>query len=155
MPLVLEPCGPDAFAWLLGEGPPPAAREGDMVAPDLAPPEVMTIVRGFPASWMMIEAGEVVGLLSLLRSPGDGGPVEIGYGVAASREGRGHASRAVGLLLPMLEKRGIAVVLAETSVNNPASQRVLENNRFARVGERIDPEDGAVVQWRRKLLTAQ
>jgi RimJ/RimL family protein N-acetyltransferase len=42
-------------------------------------------------------------------------------------------------------------VNAETSVKNPSSQRVLERNGFARVGERVDEEDGPVIVWRREI----
>jgi RimJ/RimL family protein N-acetyltransferase len=36
---------------------------------------------------------------------------------------------------------------AETSVDNPGSQRVLEKNGFAAIGTREDPEDGALINW--------
>jgi RimJ/RimL family protein N-acetyltransferase len=144
--LYLEPANDDDFRWLLGQGLPTRAID---VAPDLAPPEVIGIVRQLPANWLMILDSELVGIIGLKSD--EGAEVEVGYGVAASRWGRGHASAALGALLPVLRSRGVRVVHAETSIENPASQRVLERNGFARVGERIDDEDGPLIVWRRKF----
>jgi RimJ/RimL family protein N-acetyltransferase len=38
-------------------------------------------------------------------------------------------------------------VEAETGADNLPSQRVLERCGFARIGTRIDPQDGALVCW--------
>jgi RimJ/RimL family protein N-acetyltransferase len=46
----------------------------------------------------MVEGDEVVGMISF-KGPPRGGVVEIGYGVAESRRGRGHATRAVALTI--------------------------------------------------------
>jgi RimJ/RimL family protein N-acetyltransferase len=100
-----------------------------------------------PASWLIIDGSEVVGLTSLVALPA-GEAIDIGYGVAATRRGRGFASAAVGAILEWA--RGddrVTVVRAESGVDNPASQRVLENNGFVRVGERVDDEDGPVIRW--------
>lgn len=43
----------------------------------------------------------------------------------------------------------VTAVTAETSVQNQASQRVLERNGFLRTGGRVDPEDGELICWRR------
>ena len=134
------------FRWLLGQGP--ASREL-RVAPDLAPVEILEIVRQLPANWLMIADAELVGIIGLKTD--DMETVEIGYGVAAPRWARGFASAAVAALLPILRERGVRVVLAETAVENPASQRVLERNAFARVGSRIDDEDGPLIRWLRRL----
>lgn len=147
-PIGLEPCGEAEFAWLLGER---AGTHELRIAPDLAPPEVMAVVRGLSRSWMIVDGGEVVGLISLLRPICEERMAEIGYGVAPSREGRGFASRAVASLLDALRLDGVAVVTAENSTANPASRRVLEHNRFDRVGVRDDPEDGPVDMWRIEL----
>ena len=142
----LEPATDDDFRWLLGQA---SATREISVAPDLAPLEVIEIVRQLPANWLMILDGELVGIIGLKSD--QGAEVEVGYGVAASRWGRGHASAALGELLPILGGRDVRVVKAETSVENPASQRVLERNGFARVGERIDDEDGPLIVWRREI----
>jgi RimJ/RimL family protein N-acetyltransferase len=149
----LIPTTPQHFASL---------KSGDF-GPDLilapggvAPPEVIDMLAGLtvrnealmsPAGWLVVEAGEVVGLLTITKVPAPG-DIEIGYGFAAERWGRGLASRAVGELLAWARERAdLRRVLAETSVENLASQRVLEVNGFARIGERVDEEDGPVICW--------
>jgi RimJ/RimL family protein N-acetyltransferase len=101
---------------------------------------------------MIVVDGEVVGLCSYKGPPDLDGVVEIGYGVAPSRRERGHATRAITDLLKVaVQDRAIRRVVAETMTANLASQRVLERNGFVREGERIDPEDGEVILWRRDL----
>jgi RimJ/RimL family protein N-acetyltransferase len=148
--LCLEPAGDADFAWLLGQTPPP---RGYSIASGLAPREVLEIIRQLPANWLMIAGSEIVGIISLKADSCD--QVEIGYGVASSREGRGFASAAVGALLPMLARRGVAVVVAETSTDNRASQRVLTNNGFVATGERCDNDDGLLIVWRADLTAAR
>ncbi len=121
-------------------------------------PEMLAMLRALsaevgesfhPNAWMIVEGGEVVGLTSLVRTPYAGDTVMIGYGVAASRRGRGIATRAVAELLAWA--RGdyrVSTVTAETAVANIASHRVLEANGFERSGERTDEEDGALYVWR-------
>lgn len=120
-------------------------------------PEVLAMLRGLsaevgesfqPNAWLIVEDGEVVGLTSLVRTPYVGDTVMIGYGVAASRRGRGVATRAVAELLAWARgDRRVSTVTAETSIHNAASQRVLEANGFARTGERTDEEDGELFCW--------
>lgn len=75
--------------------------------------------------------------------------VEIGYGVAQTHEGKGYASAGVARMVDeAFAHGGVEAVTAETSVSNPASQRVLEKNGFTRTGRREDPEDGQLIQWR-------
>lgn len=75
--------------------------------------------------------------------------VEIGYGVAEAHEGKGYASAGVACMVEeAFAHGGAGAIFAETSVHNPASQRVLEKNGFVRTGEREDPEDGPLTQWR-------
>ena len=144
--LNLEPASDDDFRWLLGQI---AATRPLRIAPELAPREVLDIVRQLPANWLIVAGGEIAGIIGLKTDDGD--KVEIGYGVAGSRQGRGYASRAVGALLPVLLARKVRVVTAETSVDNFGSQRVLERNEFERTGERVDDEDGPLYCWRRAL----
>ena len=76
------------------------------------------------------------------------GTVEIGYGLGVESWGRGFATEAVGAFCSYLFRDLAAnVVRAETTTWNVASQRVLEKNGFARVGERWDEEDGDLVVW--------
>ena len=118
--------------------------------------EVLEMLRGLansirptfaPASWLIVEGGEIVGLCSVIKLPTDAA-IDIGYGIAPSCRGRGAASRAVGALLDWARSvERVLAVRAETWVDNPASQRVLERNGFARTGRRLDPEDGELICW--------
>jgi RimJ/RimL family protein N-acetyltransferase len=143
------------FAWLLGESPaaanPPTICEGGV-----APREVVELIRGVAAknrdalggdvAWLIIADNEAVGMISFTRAH-DGKRPEIGYGIADSRQGRGHATGAVTALLPIVRARGFDGLTAETGIDNRASQVVLERNGFTRTGERTDPEDGDLYLW--------
>lgn len=114
-------------------------------------PEVLAILRDALASgartWLMVADGEVVGLCGTKSAP-HAGTVEIGYGVAASRRGRGHAAVAVAALLALLGREGVARVSAQTDPGNPASERVLRRAGFLRAGTRMVPEGEAALWWR-------
>jgi RimJ/RimL family protein N-acetyltransferase len=93
-------------------------------------------------------AGEVVGSGGFKGEP-QAGAVEIGYGVAPTRRGRGWASKAVAALADLaLRERGIVDVCAETATDNLPSQHVLLNSGFIAVGERQSDEDGKLILWR-------
>jgi len=101
-----------------------------------------------PAAWLIIDEGEVVGLCSITKVFAHPGVVEIGYGIASSRRGRGFATAAVAVLLDIIKADSrVRTVAAETAVANSASQRVLEKNGFIRTGERTDAEDGPLSCW--------
>lgn len=101
-----------------------------------------------PAAWLIVNDDEVVGLCSITKPFVSPGVVEIGYGIAQERRGRGFATRAVGELLKLARADGrIKIVAAETAVDNVPSQRTLENNGFTRIGGRADPDDGALFCW--------
>jgi RimJ/RimL family protein N-acetyltransferase len=130
----------------------------------LASADILQMLRGVaaevraafaPAAFLMVEMGEAVGMLSLLHAPTEEGVVDIGYGVAESRRGRGMGRRAVWeLLMWARERNGLVAVTAETAVANVVSQLVLERNGFARVGMRTDVEDGDLICWRAELAQA-
>jgi len=105
--------------------------------------------RRYDATWMMVSGGEVVGLCGYHHPPSPEGEVEIGYNVAPIRQRRGHATRAVAAIIAIAKSDpSVTAVLASTPEDNIASQRVLERNGFARVGERADPENGQLILWR-------
>ena len=114
------------FAWLLGEGP-AAANPPTICDGGVAPVEVVDLIRGVAAknrealggdvAWLVVAEGEAVGMISFTR-PHDGKRPEIGYGIADSRQGRGHATQAVTALLPIVRARGFDGLTAETGVDN-------------------------------------
>jgi len=104
-----------------------------------------------PAAWLVIEHDEVVGLCSVTGLPA-GGVLDLGYGIAASRQGRGIAGRAIGDIVAWARKTAyVNALTADTSPANMSSQRVLARNGFNEVGERVDDEDGRLLCWRHAL----
>ena len=102
--------------------------------------------------WMMIASGEVVGLCGFKALPTHDGEVELGYGVAASRRGLGHATAAVAAIVEETRANpAVRTIVALTALENLASQKVLDRNGFQLVGKRIDPEDGEMLLWRKHL----
>lgn len=100
-----------------------------------------------PAAWLVAADAEIVGLVSLVQAVADG-VIFIGYGIAPSRRGRGHATAAVRALCDWArhDQRVIAIA-AETGEANLPSQRVLAANDFTCTGRRDDAEDGPLLCW--------
>ena len=95
-----------------------------------------------------LATGRAVGGVGCKNMPDESGRVEIGYGLSLEARGRGYATELVGALTRWLFARPeVQTVTAETSVENLASQRVLEKCGFVRVGERTDEEDGPLYVW--------
>lgn len=156
-PTRLVPATPAHFAWAI-RGAEAERLEGGLRLPPggLDAPEVLAWIArtaaaveaelGAPAAWLVASGDEVVGCVSF-KAPPRGGVVEIGYGIAASRQRRGHATAAVALLVEEAAARGLALA-AETSATNRASQLVLERNGFTRGAERLDDAEGPLLAWR-------
>ncbi|MEU4449080.1 GNAT family N-acetyltransferase [Actinosynnema sp. NPDC050801] len=88
------------------------------------------------------DGGLVVGSIGLFWPPHDG-VLEIGYGVVASRRGRGYASEATRALTDFaFTSPDVRAVRADVELSNPASVRVLEKAGFTRSGG--EPEEGVV-----------
>src|SRR4051812_3888448 len=99
--MIIELTASDFDAMLKGIAPPNLRLVKDSA---IAPLEVLEMLRSLaaqigsefsPSAWMMVEDGEIVGLCSVTRLPKDG-DVQIGYGVAPTRQGRGCTTRAIG-----------------------------------------------------------
>ncbi|TQL76527.1 RimJ/RimL family protein N-acetyltransferase [Stackebrandtia endophytica] len=76
------------------------------------------------------ESTTVVGSIGMFWPPADGA-VEIGYGVVASRRGRGYATEAARAVAEFaLTATGVGTVFATADLSNPASIRVLEKAGF-------------------------
>jgi RimJ/RimL family protein N-acetyltransferase len=143
------------FAWLLDE----VARPADaplIVEGGLAPPEIVELLRGVAtevgpkiqgaAAWMMVVDGEGVGMISIKERDAKG-RWDIGYGVAPTRQGRGHATAAVAALKEIARAKGATGLTAETLPDSGASPQVLRRNGFVCIGQHDHPEDGLVDQW--------
>lgn len=154
MTVRLSPATQTHFSRLL-DGQPP---EPGMALPDtpVAEAEVLAMLAGLaeavdkifsPAAWLIVAGDELVGLMSV-TSVLEQGRLQIGYGVAPGSQGRGHASAAVAALVDWGRRaERVSALYAETRTDNIASQRVLERGGFARIGERLDAEDGALFCW--------
>jgi RimJ/RimL family protein N-acetyltransferase len=59
-----------------------------------------------------------------------GGCVEIGYGLTPSGRGHGYAAEAVTAVLPVAAAHGVTRVVADTALDNLASQRTLTRAGF-------------------------
>lgn len=81
-----------------------------------------------------------------LRWTRDGAPLpphvlgHIGYAVVPWQQRRGHATRAVALMLPLAAERGLREVEITTDPDNRASQRVIEANG-GRLVETFDKDE--------------
>ena len=78
--------------------------------------------------------GLAVGGIGFFGPPDTAGPhagtVELGFGLVASARGRGLASAALAAALEIAEAHGATAVIADTLLENLASQRVLAKNGF-------------------------
>jgi RimJ/RimL family protein N-acetyltransferase len=147
------------FAWMMrgdavsdrGLMSPPGGVDAPFVLEHVrAMAQRLAAEQGHTDSWMIVAGDEVVGLCGYKRMPSHDGAVDIGYGIAASRQRRGYAREAVAALV-MYAKNDprVATLIAETAVNNRASQRVLGKNGFQFVCFDDDIDDGArIVRWR-------
>jgi RimJ/RimL family protein N-acetyltransferase len=81
--------------------------------------------------------GRAVGGIGFKGQPA-GGCVEIGYGLAPSARGNGYAAEAVVALLALATEHGLSRVIADTALDNAASQRTLIRAGFRLL--RVDDE---------------
>jgi RimJ/RimL family protein N-acetyltransferase len=119
----------------LADWAPDYPTEADLVIAgllDQAGPHAWT---GAAVTWghrQVIEraTGLVVGGIGF-HGPPDHGEVEMGYGIVPSRQRRGYATEAVGLMIALAWRDpAVTAVLASTDPGNAASRRVLEKAGF-------------------------
>ena len=89
--------------------------------------------------------GRAIGGLGFKGRP-DGGCAEIGYGLAPSARGHGYAAEAIIGLLAVATDHGLSKVIAETTLDNIASQRTL-----IRAGFRLVSTDAALHRYEMPL----
>ena len=89
----------------------------------------------FHTMWMAIDRQkqQFVAEAKFKGEPDETGTVEIGYGTYPGVQGRGYMTEMVrGLLQWAIHQPGVRRVVADTEIDNIASQKVLENNQFQR-----------------------
>jgi RimJ/RimL family protein N-acetyltransferase len=78
--------------------------------------------------------GQTIGTAGFYGPPDESGQVIIGYGMVDRERGNGYGTEAVACLIEICRRAGgVSAILADTELDNVASQRVLEKNGFARV----------------------
>lgn len=128
----------------------PEGRAGDVRLPD------GTMVPRLPGIVRWLWDGDFCGSIGFRWQPG-GETLpphvlgHIGYAVTPWKQGLGHATRALALLLPEVKARGLRWVELTTDPDNIASQRVIENNGGELVERFAKPEaygGGEGLRWR-------
>ncbi|MBP2242304.1 ribosomal-protein-alanine N-acetyltransferase [Cytobacillus eiseniae] len=85
------------------------------------------------------EKGLILGRMNLVDIDKSRQLAYIGYRVGEAYTGKGIANLVLRLLLSTISEQGIEQILAKTTTNNLASQKVLEKNGFKHVS--TDEED--------------
>jgi RimJ/RimL family protein N-acetyltransferase len=83
--------------------------------------------------WTIIDkkTNTMVADICFKGEPNEQGEIEIGYGTHAEFQGNGIMTEAVGGILEWaFAQPKVAAVLAETDIENVASERILEKNGF-------------------------
>jgi [ribosomal protein S5]-alanine N-acetyltransferase len=95
--------------------------------------------------------GSIVGRCGF-KGPPAAGVVEIAYGIEAEQQGKGYATEAAEALVAYAVSTGeVRLVRAHTLPEPNASTRVLTKAGFQRVGQVVDPEDGLVWRWEKRI----
>ena len=103
-----------------------------------------------PLLFVLDNPRTLVGLGGFYGPPSTEGVVEIGYAIAPAFQNQCWATEAVRLMIGAATARPeVVAVDATTLAEENASTAVLGKHGFVRIGERNDPEDGPVWQWRR------
>lgn len=98
------------------------------------------------------DSDSVIGSVGFKGPPNEEGMVEIAYGIVPAFQRRGHATEATqaGVLFAFGDGR-VRLIRAHTLPTTNASTHVLKKCGFEHTGEVVDPEDGLVWQWERKM----
>ncbi len=139
------------LAWI--ETLPPADRAE--VSPDwIARVRATTAGDVWALSYLAVlrESGVVVGGCCYKGPPDSDAVVEVAYGIDEEHRGRGYATEAANALVDYAFASGrVRKVRAHTKLENAASERVLTKCGFERLGEVIEPEDGLVSRWEKRM----
>jgi RimJ/RimL family protein N-acetyltransferase len=94
----------------------------------------------------------VIGTAGFKGPPDPSGVVEIAYGIVPSFENRGYATEAAGALVDFaMTTKGVRLIRAHTLPEENASTHVLRRCGFEYVGGVVDPDDGPVWRWERRV----
>ena len=137
--LILHAITPSEAARIVAGDP----AEGDDWHPEYPFPDELDVLRGLATGDVsaidpdfrlyMIRRrvdGLAVGGIGFFGAPDAHGVVEVGYGLVAAARGTGYATEALTAAVHLAFARGAAAVIADTTDDNVASQRVLEKAGF-------------------------
>ena len=102
-------------------------------------------------SYLARRDGVAVGVGGFKGPPDDTRWVEIAYITFIPSRSQGIASALAAKLVEIARAEGAEGALAHTMPEGNASTRVLVANGFTRTSEYVDPDDGLVWRWERKL----
>lgn len=88
--------------------------------------------------WTAISKTEnkMIGDLCIVGEPNSGGEIEIGYGTYEEFQGKGYMTEIVaGIIVWAKTQSQVKSILASTDKTNVASFKVLEKNKFIKIGE--------------------
>ncbi|MGD8167009.1 GNAT family N-acetyltransferase [Herbiconiux sp. P16] len=121
-------------------------------------PHTLAVLENRPdeSGWWMYffldaESGALVGSGGFAGAPVDR-QVEIGYEIAPEHRRRGYATAAVLALIDRAVSSGeVDRMLAHTLRADERSPAVLRASGFAETGQRVDPDDGELTVWLRRV----
>jgi len=126
-----------------------AELSADWLAQLRASADIDPWVHGFTARFA---AGGIEIGTGMFKGPPVDGMVEIAYGVDEEHRGKGYATEiAAALARYALASSEVSVVRAHTLPGGKASQKVLAKCGFQHVGEVVDPQDGLVWRFEKKV----
>lgn len=146
-----EDIGGDALAACLGLKPPLdwPPEHNDAPTRDWVRALLRDTADSSWATWYIVVDDRPVGICGFKGAPNDAGEVEIGYSVVGREQRRGHASRAIGLLLRRaFREPHVSAVVAETLPHLTPSRRVLEKHGFTLESSRQEEGLGEVIGYR-------
>lgn len=95
------------------------------------------------------DRGEIAGRMNLVEIDWQNKTGEIGYRVGETFIGKGIAAKGLALLVEEAEYMGLRSLNARTTLENKASQKVLEKNGF----EKISDNDDGFVFYKNRVET--
>ena len=94
--------------------------------------------------WLMVISADNfgAGLAGFKGVPNESGSTEIGYGIDPSYQNKGYTSEAVRVLVDWALQHPFCKTVTATTVENPASRRLLE-----KLGAHLVTEDDKSTSW--------
>lgn len=105
----------------------------------------------FSTIWTAISKAEnkMIGDLCIVGEPNVDGEIEIGYGTYEEFQGKGFMTEIVGGIIEWTKaQKNVKAIIASTDKTNTASSKVLNKNKFEKIGE-----TETLLKWKLKINT--